>query len=745
MKPQMRFFTFILLILTQGSLLAQEAKSLPKISPDSTTTEIKKYVKKANDQILSDYYKGDYNSCIFEATTALKLANKAKLTMNAAAIRSHLSNAYLRLKDSVKAIEYTRENIKLGKRLQDTSVIVAAQIDLGNIYSSFDKLEQALAAYKKVISLAKLKNDKRRLFILNYNIAEIYLEELKDQKKAKPYLENAEAFIQRDIEMAGAGLKILRGHYYYLNGNYEKASLFYQDGIQLSQEVKYSEGIEEGYSGYINCLAQQKDFKKAYEVQKLKDSIDEARRDKEIEKSAKILTVSLKNARVQEKLKNKDLRNKLIQEKAETNKKLFVSTIIVAVLLLSFLIFLLIMVKKRRTLNRELKKKNKKYLNAKRKSEKLSKAKSKFLSTISHELRTPLYGIIGLSTALNEDKSLKSHKSELESLKFSAEYLLNLVNDILTLNKMESGFELENEIKSFDLRDFLNHLAESMEFISKQTKNDLKVHIDPAIPSEIKGDSMKLSQILINLVGNALKFTEEGLVQLSVDLVLEENNSVSLRFEVKDNGPGIPTEKQKLIFKEFGQLRSENHFHGTGLGLNIVQKLVKSLGSTIQLESVPGEGSCFYFTMDFEKSEADATISDLPVKPVPEILADKRVLIVDDNHVNLLVTQKTVENHGMTAAVAVSGQQAIDMIKENPFDIVLMDINMPGMDGIEATKRIRSFNNDVRIIALTAVTLDELGDRIKGVTFSDAVLKPYRKDEFLQILAKNLNSEIMGS
>ena len=399
---------------------------------------------------------------------------------------------------------------------------------------------------------------------------------------------------------------------------------------------------------------------------------------------------------------------------------------------------------KRRRLIELLQKKNKEYLLAKQESDRLSKTKIKFFSTVSHELRTPLYGVIGLTSILMEDKSLKSHEKDLKALKFSADYLLALINDVLQINKLESE-NLESEFTSFNLKELINTIISSFEYICKQNNNDVSVNVDENIPPLIRGNSVRLSQVLMNLIGNACKFTENGTITITAIKEGIKGNNASIKFTIADTGIGIPLDKQETIFEEFSQGSSLNYnYQGTGLGLPIVKRLLELSSSEIYLESEPGKGSSFWFTLSFEiikdiKEEVSAGILDVTV------LENKRILIVEDNKINQMVTKKILEKNHVICDLAENGQQAVDKVKNNHYDLVLMDINMPIKNGMEATKEIRTFNKNIPIIALTAVEIDELRHKIFDSGMNDVIVKPYDMKLFIQTIIKNLINNLKVS
>ncbi|MGK0386883.1 MAG: signal transduction histidine kinase/ActR/RegA family two-component response regulator, partial [Patiriisocius sp.] len=388
--------------------------------------------------------------------------------------------------------------------------------------------------------------------------------------------------------------------------------------------------------------------------------------------------------------------------------------------------------------------KHKELILAKEEAERLSKLKTQFFSTVSHELRTPLYGVIGLSSILLEDAVLASHKEDLKSLKFSADYLLALINDVLTLNKADAnGMKLEKS--PFKLSLLIKNITASFSFSLQQNNNKVNVVIDEAIPDNMLGDSIKLSQILMNLVGNAVKFNENGTIEIIIKLLEKTTEGrYRVQFFIKDNGIGIPKEKHALIFEEFSQVEHNNYnYQGTGLGLPIVKKLLAVYDSEIELKSEVGNGSIFSFIIPLEQNLAQI---DTDFKPVSqETNVDKNasfenihILIVDDNKINQKVTQKILQSKNFRCSLADDGIQAVTMAQKNDYGLILMDIHMPNMGGVEATKAIRNFNKNIPIIALTAVEIEEAREKTVEAGMDDIILKPYDVAQFFTTIFRNL-------
>ena len=373
---------------------------------------------------------------------------------------------------------------------------------------------------------------------------------------------------------------------------------------------------------------------------------------------------------------------------------------------------------------------------AKEKAEKASLAKAQFLSTITHELRTPLYAVTGLTHLLMEENPREHQREHLDSLKFSGEFLLSLINNILDLNKLEAN-KVEIEKISFHLKKRINDVLIALKKSANDKQTTLRVDYDDSIPESLSGDPVKLSQVLINLIGNSVKFTQNGEVVIRVRKIDQYNNSIKLNFEIEDNGLGISKKKQKTIFETFsqGSLQINRKFGGTGLGLSIVKNLLELMNSKIQLESKLGEGSKFWFNLDLDISDEKVSQQSKTEKKKVidlEYLFGKNVLVVEDNKINQMITKKILEKNKMVCQVADNGTDAVQLVKENDFDVVLMDIHMPGISGIEATQKIREFNKALPIIALTAVTIDENLDEFFRVEFNEIIPKPFKPEEFFE-------------
>lgn len=357
----------------------------------------------------------------------------------------------------------------------------------------------------------------------------------------------------------------------------------------------------------------------------------------------------------------------------------------------------------------------------------LSRAKDMFISVMSHEIRTPLNAVIGMSHLLLDDNPLPSQKENLGILKFSAENLMTLINDVLDFTKIETG-NIELEKAKLNLRDMVTSITGSMQYKASENNIYLKQNIDEAVPTIVIGDRARLTQILLNLVSNSVKFTSKGGVNIDLKVIHDNKKSVRIRFGVSDTGIGIAKNKLNTIFESFKQAEADTtrNYGGTGLGLAISKRLIELHDSRINVDSILGQGSTFWFTITFNKIVGDTINNSNKVETGLNI----NVLVVDDNQINRLLINKVLKKWGATADFAENGIEAIEKLEQfKNFDVVLMDIHMPLMGGLEATGEIRAktdpYFQKLPIIALTASMLGSQMGQIETAGMNDYILKPF--------------------
>ncbi len=365
-------------------------------------------------------------------------------------------------------------------------------------------------------------------------------------------------------------------------------------------------------------------------------------------------------------------------------------------------------------------------------------AKSEFLSTMSHEIRTPLNSVIGMSHLLLKQEPRADQIEKLEVMLFSANNLLAIVNDVLDYSKIEAGMITFEHIE-MDTASIVRNIATGLRGTASDKGIQLTVKIDDQLKNKVLGDPTRLSQVITNLVHNAIKFTQVGSVEVSVEVKHQDSQKAELCFRVKDTGIGISKEKQKVIFERFTQADSSTSrgFGGTGLGLAISKKILELQDATLQLSSQEGKGSTFFFNQVFEKSmtsteQKNQQISepledDMPLKGI-------HILVVEDNPMNVLVAQKFLERWGASIDIAVNRLDALDKIDPAIHGMVLIDLHMPVMDGYEAAIKMRARGIKIPIIALTANLPKEVGDKVRQAGMDDIVVKPFLPDELYRMV-----------
>ena len=716
---------FLLLLLIPTLLLSQK-KTSEKIDSTGYYIDLVKFNKGVS----------NYKNCLKYSQKAIDFANKSNNQKSIADSYSNLGIIYLELKKFDDAIDVFVKSVAVYSTLPYSSEQAFTHYSLGVCYMEKNKLAMA----EKNFNAAKIIYEKIKIpsaiEMLNLQKGIIY--------KEKGRTDLAIPLFEKIISKQDTSdTNKTRTEALYQIGKIEHSKKRYNLAINYLNRALSSSNNLEQKSNIILALSEA--FEKSMDMDKshtllkqylkLKDSLTYLN-------NKKIGFEDFATFKDSEKLKlieQIDKENKS-QEKANTFAKLIS---ILAIALISILSLLSLSLYKNNILRTQsnflLKEKNNELQIAKENAEKASKARSEFLSTVSHELRTPLNAINGITHLLLEENPKENQLNYLNSLKFSGNYLLTFINDILEINRIESENVPVEQINC-NLKVQLINIQNSFKEIAHENNNAFILDVDDAIPNNLICDPTKLSQIFINLVNNSLKFTKNGYVKLIAKLVTIEEDKVLISFKVSDNGIGIPDDKQAEIFDSFsqGSIEINRKYGGTGLGLSIVKRLIELLGGTIQLNSKVGLGTTFSFTLPFITSD-DIVIEHKEQIIDTSAIKNKKILLVEDNKINQMITKKMLENKGMSCLIVDNGEDSVTLLRDlHEFDLVLMDVHLPGINGTIATQQIREFNNNTPIIALTAISLNENREMLLSYGMNDVITKPFEPENFYKIIAENL-------
>jgi signal transduction histidine kinase len=677
---------------------------------------------------------------------------------------------------SEKAIEYAKEN-NLNEKLGDCYLV------LGSIYFDLNKIDSAIENFIRSINYYNKKEKSTNLALAYYNLGNCYLVKNKTDLSEIYFNKSAQLYKQFNFSDAIDLINLQKGIIEKKKNNFSDAELIFKKIIidvvnedfvdtkveaffQLGQiafikkdtdkSIQYFEtALKTNRAGNRNNSLEIKTLKELSKVYKSINKFEKA--NFYLEEYATILDSigsnfnNLISENTFDEIKfDKQLQTieQLDKEKKSQQRTLRFSKLIsiLSIALISILSLLSLSLYKnnkiRISTNKLLKNKNKELIAQKEKVELASKARSKFLATVSHELRTPLNAINGITYLLLQEKPKASQIQYLKSLEFSGNYLLNFINDILEINRLESNKVLNEEI-NFNIVELVDNIKTSFNEFILENNVDFHTEIDNSINHNLIGDPTKLSQVLINLVNNAIKFSKNGEVWITINKTFETKDEAIIFFEIKDNGIGIPLDKQDGIFDSFsqGSVEINRTYGGTGLGLSIVKKILEIMGSQIKLNSDGKNGSTFSFSITFKKAHKISKEFE-KLKPKVEFeTSNKKILLVEDNKINQMITQKMLEKKNISCVIIDNGEDAVEHMRKNSYDLILMDVHLPGINGTEATEEIRKFNSTVPIIALTAISLNENREMLLSYGMNEVITKPFLPEKFYEIVTEYLTNK----
>ncbi|MCX7550831.1 response regulator [Xanthomarina sp. F2636L] len=682
----------------------------------------------------------EYDKSLENAKKALTLTLKHNDSKQTAIVYNLIGLNYSHHEDDDNAIKYFNRSLVYATKIKNDTILSWVYNNLGNLYA-YNKKDNEIGAkyYLKAIEHSKKVNRVGYLYYLA-NLANIYIDD-EYFEKGKRLLDEIEPHLN-EFEKE----RELHFYYYFLTGNYNVWRNF-----NVLAEENY-------IKAYQICLERPKYFPKSHEleicqllkefykktnvVDKLEeftiktDSLQKILLDLEQNENIELLSQKIEKEEVKSKLVKVEAEKEIQDQKLANLKLLSILVVVIFLGILLLLYYQFKLNKIRKINNEELKHTNEALKVAKEKAEEATLLKTQFVSTISHELRTPLYGVIGITDIIETEHKELENSPHLKALKFSANYLLALVNDVLKVHKFEeNSVVLENN--RFDIEEKLYTIKDSLSVIAKKHRNKIVVDVDTKIPQFVLGDSIRLSQIIINLVSNSLKFTTDGTVSITAKLENQESNLVYISFTISDTGVGIPLEYQEKIFEKFVQInRKEDDYQGTGIGLSIVKNLVTLFKGTISLKSEENVGTSVVFTIPLE-FENDTL--EKPINNIEDVFFEDfglKILLVEDNKINQMVTKKLLENNKYVCDIADDGFMALEMLKNTTYDAILMDINMPKINGYETTKLIREKGITVPVIALTAFEREEVYDTAIASGIDDIIAKPFDTRKLLKMIRK---------
>lgn len=762
----------ILLLLVQTVLgqnkerIAELEQKLMVSQPQDKVAEITFELSTLYD-INTDSY--DIEKAIEYAKRSLSTSQNINYTTKQLKAIHQLGKLYRIKKDYETALNYHNQGLKIAKEYSNQKAIATAYINIGKNYAAQEQEELAKENFLNAIKIGdKIKNPLIKS-IANSSLGDFNKQLKKDNISTQYYIEALDNILQTDnIYMQGIAYKnvgimqrttnkneqsaasfkkalqkfeivndkrelaevnFLLGEHYQKIADYDNAIIFMKNSLGFATVSGHQEYIKKGYENLANVYEKNKDFENAYSYQKYYCAIKDTRLISELEAQ---LEIEKKNGEIA--LINQQ---RSIEIEAERVRTYIILSIAIIVLIFSLTLYYNL---------RQKNKINKELALATKAANKSKQEKEEFFTFTSHEIRTPLNAVVGMTQLLGKTNLDEKQTKYLKTIKSSANNILFLVNDVLDLAKLEKG-AIKLESVNTSIKEIVTDLVDSLSFKTQDKDVALSYSIDKKIPDSIKADPLRINQILLNLTDNALKFTKEGIVQVVLNLVKEDENTSTINFKVIDTGIGISPEKIEKIFESYQQasIDTTRRYGGTGLGLAITKQLVELMGSKINIKSMVDHGTTFSFEITFPKSKNDIHNDNLSkdIKPLKNV----SILAVDDTDLNRSIFYDLVhsEENNVIVSLAENGEKAIEICEQQKFDIIMMDLQMPVLNGFDTTKKIRSDNSNPNqntpIIAMTAHAIDGVTKRCDEAGMNDYIAKPIK----LNLLFKKIEHYIENS
>lgn len=701
-----------------------------------------------------------YGEALERYRDALAISQDQGFSYGKSVSLNNIGLVYKRLGIHDSALAYHKRGLKVRETLQDPYFIGHSLIYIGEDYVNLRQYDNAINTLSKALEALQHSHDIALYANALIKMSDVYNARHEVNHTLMLYRQIDSTLTTHNQYLLLSEHKVRMGRLHEQQGDLRKADSLYLQGIAIAKQNNLILQQLDALDKKIQLHIDQREYDQAlHYLQAHNETSDK------LDQEAYTQRMNLVEAQHKAKQKEKELlalsqvsalQQKALAAQRVKNNALF--GIIAILMILGLLIFWAFLQKAKN--NKELLTKNaiiqqqkqeiettfSRLKEAKEEAEKYSHAKTDFVSNLSHEIRTPMNAIVGLTELLLENKYRSKEDTKcLYSIQNSADHLVTILNDVLDLAKVEAG-KLTLSMAPFSIA----RLSENLVYAMKQRINKpvlLSAEVEESVPHWIVGDETRLYQVLSNLISNAIKFTAKGSVKLHISQLFASETSTTLKCKVADTGIGMSENQLKKIFQRFEQASDEifKHYGGSGLGLNIAQKLIHIHGGSLQVESTPGIGTTFYFVIEFKVAGPQQVPDKNKPMPIPEVdLSKVRILYVEDNEVNRFLAEQMFISKDTVLDYAENGKIAIEMIENNHYDLVLMDIQMPIMDGIETTKWLRQHGNGYASIPIIGFTADVMnGTKTKALRagMDDVILKPFKKEELFAIISKYTNKE----
>ncbi|MBS1515641.1 MAG: response regulator [Bacteroidetes bacterium] len=698
------------------------------------------YFDLVKDEVARQYYE-----------KVINMPDEKDVNIAKAVALNNIGLIYRMAKDYKKALEKFEEALAIRKKYNDESLIAHSYIYIGGIYSNLEQFENAERYLNMSLEIYKKLKDHTNTGKVIINISNLYFKK-NDKEKAVRYRNDAiDLFLANEKLFAAADAMADLAEYYKTDNSFDEAINSSFRAYNIASDNRYTSIKQHSLKLLSDLYLAKDDSKEAYRYLKIYDDLKDSLARQEAQRKIVNLEFSNELQRRDREMNLMKTENKLkeltIDNQKRRNTLLLIIVIIFFILLLVIFFAFRIQRKNFKALqerNKIIDESNKQIeqslalLNdAKEEAEKNARIKSEFLSIMSHELRTPMNAVLGMTQVVMEENPRKDQLENLETIKTSAESLLAIINDILDYNRLESG-KMQLEEKDFSLKNLMTKLFKIFSVSIKQKGLELEYMYDDNLGEGFIGDEMRIGEVISNILGNAVKFTDKGKIFVEIKKIGIKDKSSLIRFTIKDTGIGIAQQNIKTIFDSFTQEKTDTtrKYGGTGLGLSIVSKLLELMNGKIYVESKVGEGSKFYFELELKNSDKKFEPPPAVSPSLKSVINIKKILIVEDNNVNQLVMKKMLHNTGLDIDIADNGKIGYEKVLKNKYDLIFMDLLMPEMDGYEATREIRNFDKEIPIIALTADVMKGVESKTKEAGMNGYLTKPVKKDELLKALSQ---------